>query len=105
MKVKELSELASKEQIDLANIRKHMNALPDSDQALVNAAIQFAEATFARQQKSLAEFERLNRDEKINYYAGVCGMREQYHKDGNWPNAIGFHFLLHQLQRSIFNQI
>lgn len=104
MKLKELSELASTEQIDLADIRKHINALPGADQALVNAAIQFAETTFVRQQKSLAEFELLTRDEKINYYAGVCGMREQYHKDGNWPNVIGFHFLLHQLQRSIFSQ-
>ena len=104
MKLKELSEQAYYEQIDLADIRKHINPLPDADQALVNSAVQFAEATFKRQQNSLADFELLTRNEKIDYYAAVCGVRERYHKDGNYANVIGFHFLLHQLQRSIINQ-
>lgn len=102
MRLKELSEQASTEQIDLADIRKHVNALPDSDQVLVNSAIQFAETTFTRQQKSLFDFEQLSRDEKISYYVSVCNIREQYLRSGDWANVIAFHFLAHQLQRSIF---
>ncbi|WP_290654454.1 hypothetical protein [Idiomarina sp.] len=105
MKLKELSELASTEQIDLADIRKHINALPDSDQALVISAIQAAEATFTRQQYSLANFLSLTRDEQASYFAAVCKMREYYFNAGDWPQVIGFHFLIHQLQRIMFEPV
>ena len=105
MKLKELSELASTEQIDLADIRKHINALPDPDQALVTAAIHSAEELFRRQQQSLANFLSLSRNEQASYFAAVCQMREYYFNAGDWPQVIGFHFLIHQLQRSIFQPV
>lgn len=105
MKLKELSELAYYEQIDLADIRKHINALPDADQASITAAIHSVEEVFRRQQHSLANFLSLSRDEQASYFAAVCKMREYYFNAGDWPQVIGFHFLIHQLQRAMFEPV
>jgi len=105
MKLKELSEQAYNEQIDLADIRKHINALPDDEQALVTAAIHSAEELFRRQQQSLANFLSLSRNEQASYFAAVCQMRAYYFNAGDWPQVIGFHFLLHQLQRAMFEPV
>lgn len=103
--VEELSEQAYKELIDLADIRKHINSLPDADQASITAAIHSAEDVFQRQQNSLANFLSLSRNEQASYFAAVCQMREYYFNAGDWPQVIGFHFLIHQLQRAMFEPV
>lgn len=105
MKLKELSEQAYKELIDLADIRKQINALPDADQASVIAAIYSAEEVFQRQQKSLTHFLSISRDEQVNYFADICKICEHHFNSGDWPHVIGFHFLIHQLQRAIFEPV
>lgn len=105
MKLKELSELASTEQIDLADIRKQINALPDADQASINAAIYSAEEVFQRQQKSLTHFLSISRNEQVSYFADICKICEHHFNSGDWSQVIGFHFLVHQLQRAIFEPV
>ena len=105
MKLKDLSEQAYKEIIDLADIRKHINALPDADQASVIAAIYSAEEVFQRQQKSLSDFLSLSRNEQVSYFADICKTCEHHFNSGDWSQVIGFHFLIHQLQRAIFEPV
>ena len=105
MKLKELSEQAYKELIDFADIRKQINALPDAEQASVIAAIYSAEEVFQRQQKSLTHFLSISRDEQVNYFADICKICEHHFNNHDWPQVIGFHFLIHQLQRAIFEPL
>lgn len=105
MKLKELSEQAYKELIDLADIRMHINALPDADQASVIGAIYSAEEVFQRHQKSLANFLSLSRNEQVSYFADICKICEHHFNSGDWPQVIGFHFLIHQLQRIMFEPV
>ena len=105
MNVEELSEQAYKELIDLADIRKQINALPDADQASVIAAIYSAEEVFQRQQKSLDNFLSLSRNEQVSYFSDICKICEHHFNRGDWSQVIGFHFLVHQLQRAIFEPV